>query len=220
MSTLGVSVLLIDSEEIKRVLNKVRVAREHLEKTWPPKDACVLSVMDFHWAVQDIYEIEIIMLKISFVAEHLRGKVERNEGKPSRVLVKAQQTPEFLRFVAVKELCHLMIDQEDDWSSSGVDTINGLLREWQLTDENGTGHTNPSDPLKSEMLAEIAAIEMMYPREFRARDREKLAANETTIQKIALDHDLPPYPIEQALRHRDILEACWQEIEAELAAKS
>ena len=211
--------MLIDSEQIKRILNKVRVAREHLEASWPPHDACVLSVMDFHWAVQDIYGIEIEMLKVSFAAEHLRGKVERNAGKPSRVLVRAQQTPEFLRFVAVKELCHLMIDEEDDWSAIGVDTIKGLLKEWELSGQNGTGHTDPSDPLKSEMLAEIAAIEMMYPREFRADDIEKIRAKDTTIQKVALDHDLPPYAIEQAHRHHDILEHCWCEIEEELNAK-
>lgn len=211
--------MLIESHEIRRVLNKVRVAREHLAASWPPKNACVLSVMDFHWAVQDIYKIEVEMLKVSFVAEHLRGTVERNSNKPSRVLIRAQQTPEFLRFVAVKELCHLMIDQADDWSANGVETINGLLREWQLTEENGNGHENPSNPLESEMLAEIAAIEMMYPREFRGPDIQKLQAKQTTIEKIALDHDLPAYAIEQALRHHDILEECWKELEQELAAR-
>jgi hypothetical protein len=112
-----------------------------------------------------------------------------------------------------------MIDEDDDWSSGGVETIQGLLREWELVDENGTGHTDPSDPLKSEMLAEIAAIEMMYPREFRADDIAKIAAKATTIQKIALDHDLPAHPIELAHRHHDILESCWTEIEAELASR-
>ncbi len=209
----------IDSEDIKRVLKKVRVAREHLAASWPPQNACVLSVMDFHWAVQDIYQIEVEMLKVSFVAQHLRGKVERNKGKPSRVLVRADQSPEFLRFVAVKELCHLMIDEEDDWSSEGVETISGLLKEWELSKQNGTGHTDPSNPLESEMLAEIAAIEMMYPREFRAADIEKIALKQTTLQKIALEHDVPPYAVEQAHRHHKILEGCWNEIEAEMAAR-
>jgi len=207
--------MLIPADEIVKVLNKVRVAREHLNASWPPKDACVLSVMDFHWAVQDIYGLDIEMLKVSFSAEHVRGKVERYSGR-ARVLVRASQTPEFLRFVAVKELCHLMIDEADDWSSTGVETIKGLLKEWELQGENGTGHLNPSDPLKSEMLAEIAAIEMMYPREFRAADIAKIAANEATVQKVALQHELPPYAIEQAHRHHDILEDCWKAIEATL----
>lgn len=211
--------MLIDSEEIKRVLKKVRVAREYLAEAWPPEDACILSVMDFHAAVQKIYDIEIGMTKVSFQAEHLRGMVERNEGKPSQVWVRASQTPEFLRFVTVKEICHLMIDEKDDWSSDGIETIKGLLREWALTGENGTGHENPSDPLMSEMLAEIAAIEMMYPREFRAADVAKVANGETTVEKIALQHDLPPYAIEQALRHHQVLEDCWEGIEAELETK-
>lgn len=205
--------MLIGAQEITAVLNKVRVAREHLMQAWPPKDACVLSVMDFHWAVQDIYTLEIEMVKVSFAAEHVRGKVERYNNKRARVLIRAAQSPEFLRFVAVKELCHLMIDESDDWSSLGVETIQGLLKEWELVGENGTGHTNPSDPLKSEMLAEIAAIEMMYPREFRATDIAKIAANQSTLQKVALQHELPAYAIEQAHRHHDLLDACWQAID-------
>lgn len=208
--------MLIAAEQIVHVLNKVRVAREHLNASWPPQDACVLSVMDFHWAVGDIYNLQIEMLKVSFPAEHVRGKVERYADGRARILIRAQQSPEFLRFVTVKELCHLMIDEHDDWSSAGVETIRGLLKEWALVGENGTGHLDPSDPLKSEMLAEIAAIEMMYPREFRADDIAKIAAKATTLQKIALEHELPPYAIEQAHRHHEILENCWKAIETEL----
>ncbi len=179
----------------------------------------MLSVMDFHWAVQDIYGLEIEMLKVSFSADHLRGKVERYSNNKARVLVRASQSPEFLRFVAVKELCHLMNDEEDDWSAAGVETITGLLKEWELRRENGTGDLDPTDPLMSEILAEIAAIEMMYPREFRANDIAKIAAKQTTTQKIALTHELPPYAIELAHRHHDILEQCWSALEKQLAAK-
>ena len=211
--------MLIQPEEITAVLNKVRIAREHLKTACPPHDEWVLSVMDFHWAVQDIYELEIEMLKVSFSADHVRGKVERYANKRARILIRAQQTPEFLRFVTVKELCHLMIDEEDDWSFMGVETIKGLLKEWELVGENGTGHTDPSDPLQSEMLAEIAAIEMMYPREYRASDIGKIKAKETTLKKIAMQHDVPPYAIEQAHRHHDMLEKCWCAIEAQIAGK-
>lgn len=108
-----------------------------------------------------------------------------------------------------------MIDETDDWSHRGVDTLSGLLREWELTGENGTGHLNPSEQLQSEMLAFIAAIEMMYPREFRAADIEKIAQKEITVERIALDHDAPPYAIEQAHRHHQILEECWTYVEAD-----
>lgn len=212
--------MLIYSDQIARILNKVRVAREHLDKTWPPKDACVLSVMDFHWAVEDIYGLKVEMLKVSFRADHVRGKVERYNNGTARVLIRADQSAEFLRFVTVKELCHLIIDEEDDWSSAGVETIRGLLKEWDLIRENGHGHTEPSEPLQSEKLAEIAAIEMMYPRQFRSHDLAKIVAKETTVQKIAMQHDVPAYVIEQAHRHHEILEVCWAAIETEIGVDS
>lgn len=205
--------MLIEDQKVARVLAKVRVARERHCEMWPPKDSHVLSVMDFHATLQDVYDLKIEMLKVYFSADHVRGKVERFAGG-ARILVRASQTPEFLRFVTVKELCHVMNDEEDDWSPRGGETISGLLKEWELLEENGDGHSDPSDPIKSEMLAEIAAIEMMYPREFRGADIQKIANKETTIQKIALQHEVPPYAIEQAHRHHDVLENCWGLLDA------
>lgn len=208
--------MLIDSGQIKKVLSKVRVAQEHLDSSSISDNSQILDVGSFHRAIEEIYNLTIEMVKVSFQADHLRGKVERYEGNRARILIKAQQAAEFIRFVTVKELCHLMIDETDDWSSHGVDTITGLQKEWQLIGENGTGHEDPVDSLKSEMLAEIAAIEMVYRRTYRANDVIKIRAQETTIAKIALEHDIPEYAVDHALRHNDILESCWTELEKTL----
>ena len=182
------------------------------------KPGPILSVMDLNWAVGDAYGLNIEMLEVSFDGQHFRGKVERYTGKRARILVRAQQAPEFMRFVSVKELCHLMNDEEDDWSALGTETISNLLREWEMCLDDGVGTTAPTNPLQSEYLAEIGAIELLYPFEYREADLQKLGNGETTIAKIALEHEAPAYAIEQALNHHEIFKKYWLAIEQAKAA--
>ena len=209
--------MLLDPVKVTAVLNKVRVIREHMAQGFC-EPGPVLRVMDLHWAVGDAYGLTIEMLEVSFDGQHFRGKVERYEGQTARILVRAHQPPEFMRFVSVKELCHLMNDEEDDWSALGTDTISNLMREWELWRNDGVGHKEPADSLQSEFLAEIGAIELMYPFEYREADLAKLAAGTTTIAKIALEHEAPAYAIEQALAHHETFKEFWMAIEQAKAA--
>ncbi|WP_373486685.1 hypothetical protein [Blastomonas sp.] len=203
----------ISGDKICAVLNKVRILREHLERECANKQGPVVSPTDVHWAVEQVYALTIEMVEVAFEASHFYGKVERYKDSRARVLVRSNLSDDMKRLVAVKELCHLAIDEQDDWSTLGLETIRGLMDEWRLLRENGEGHQNPADPLVSEMLAEIAAIEIMYPMHFRDADLAKLDANDTTIKQIALEHEIPAAAIETALDHHEILSEAWAKIE-------
>jgi hypothetical protein len=49
---------------------------------------------------------------------YLRGLVERYEDK-ARILIRAGHGEEWMRFTAAKELCHIAIDEKEDWSPLG-----------------------------------------------------------------------------------------------------
>jgi Zn-dependent peptidase ImmA (M78 family) len=202
----------IDMEKLAAVMRKVRVVRAHLHQVCHAPQEAVLRIMDLHWAIQDIYELEIEMLEVSFDGEHVRGNVERYSDKRARIFIRAHQPDDEKRLAAVKELSHIMIDEQDDWSTNGVETITGLLTETRLVAENGVGHENPTNPLQSETLAYAAAVELMYPYDYRDADIQKLDVSQTTIAKIALEHDVPPYAIEFALRNHATLKRCWDDI--------
>ena len=201
----------VSGEKLNFVLNKVRVIREHL-KTCPHPQEPTVNPDDIRWAIQDLYALEIDIVEVTFTAEHLAGNIERFDNKRARILVRSGQTAPMKRFVATKELSHLAIDEQDDWSTLGVETIKNLLSEYQLLEKNGEGHQNPARSLASEILAEIAAIELLYSFEYREADIKKIEADETTINKIALEHDVPPFAIETALVHYDVLKQIWDEI--------
>lgn len=205
----------ITGEQLNIVIDKVRVLREHLKHCPHPCEPA-LNPDDLHWAVQDVYKLDIEILEVPFAAEHTGGTVERYRDR-AKILIRSDLPVSMKRFIAVKELAHIAVDSEDDWSTSGVETIKSLLTEWELVEKNGDGHLNPERPLASELLAEIAAIEMMYPFEYRGSDLEKLQRGETSFTKIALEHDMPEFAVETALHHHETLSKVWQAVNASLA---
>lgn len=210
----------IDHQKIVAVYDKVRMLREHMAQLCPRPQGPVLRIMDLHWAVQDMYELAITMKEVSFQAVHLKGKVERYEGMRARVLVRANLSETEKRSVAVKELCHLVIDEKEDWSPIGTDTINEVLLDQSLFAANGVGQHDPSRPLQSEALAIMAATELMYSGDFQEIDARRLAADQTTISAIALQHEVPAYIIQHALQNRPLRDQAHADLAMQLAGVS
>lgn len=204
--------MLLEREKILATLNKVRIVREHLKRVCLESQGPVLSVMNLHYVIQDIYGLQIEMLEVLFESNLIGGNSERYDGKGARILVSSTLSHELKRFVTIKELCHIMNDEKDEWSTLGVETIRGLMKEVELIKKNGDGHPTPTPALQSEMLAMIAAIELSYPFEFREIDIRKIAAEETTLAKIALEHQIPAYIVEHALDQHAFFVEFWNVI--------
>lgn len=188
----------IDDAKLTMTLKKTAVLREQLGQMCTGKQGLELSVMDLHYVVGKVYGLEIEMREVSFQAVYLRGKVERYQDNRARVLVRSNLTDTEKRLVAVKELCHLALDEKDDWSTDGAAMLEAILSDSQ-------GDSIPAThvlltPIESEALALLAAGELMYPADFREADAAKIAAGEMTVSAIALQHEVPPFIVEQALR--------------------
>ncbi len=211
--------MLIGIDKLVTVLRKVRNLREHLVKLCPAPQGPIISIMDLHWAIQDMYVLRIEMWEAAYDGEHVVGALLRFpkfDPPSARIYVKAGQSEEERRYAAAKELSQIVIDEPDDFSTLGVETLSALLVEWKLASENGVGHPKPSDVLQSEQLAEIAAIELMYPFEFRANDLKKIENGETSIARIALEHRVPEHAIEQAFRHHVTIANCWAIVSSDM----
>lgn len=194
----------ISNDRIAVMLKKVAVLREQLGALCLAKQEPALRVMDLHFVVEQVYGLKIEMIEVDFAAVYLRGKVERYANNTARVLVRSGVADTDKRLATVKELCHLALDEKEDWSTDGCIMVDALIDESRAY-LKGKGIEAPTSPLQSEALALIAAGELMYPSEYRAADAEKLAKNETTISAIALQHDVPPFVIEHALENESIL---------------
>jgi hypothetical protein len=204
--------MLVTHEKIEECLRKVVEVREYIKMYSPEPLGLVLNLADFHYAVQDICDLKIEVLEVTFEGQHLRGTTELYNDKTARVLIRSGQTEYEKRLAVAKELSHLLIDGEQDCSTDGAETIKELLQEWHVAKQNGVGHMDPPEPLVSEIMAFVVALQLLYSDEFQAADIEKLDQGVKTLQQISLEHEVPAHAIEQALDRHDDLKEFWEKI--------
>lgn len=196
----------VNHDKLATVLKKVDLVREQLAATCVGKLEPTLRVMDLKYVVEQMYGLEITMVEASFSAIYLKGHIMRYANNKATVIVRYGLSAAERRWVAIKELCHLIIDEAEDWSTDGAQIVDSLLEESVTWSENGIGLPDPVPSVLSELLAVLAANELAYPGEYRIADQKKLNAEQSTIGGIAIQHDLPPYVIEHALRHHEMIQ--------------
>ncbi|WP_128082166.1 hypothetical protein [Sphingomonas sp. Ant20] len=187
------------------VLKKVEVVREQLDAMCIGKQGPALRVMDLAYVISEVYKLQIEMVVVDFRADHLKGNLERYSDGRARVLVRADLNDAEKRLVAVKELCHLFIDEKDDWSADGTATIDAYLK---MESAVGEGEDRPiaGNTIHSELMAMLAATELMYPQEYREADALKMAEEGATLSSIALEHEIPAYVIRHAITNKVTLD--------------
>jgi len=191
--------MIVSSQKLEAAYRKVHQIKEHMRAHCLAPDRSKLSVQDLQWCVCDMYKLTIEMKEVAFEGEHLRGLVERYKDR-ARILIRAGQGEEWVRFTAVKELCHLAMDEGEDWSPRGHETIEMLLLEESLDNAGAQADRKIADAkAQSEKLAEIAATELMYPHEYRQDDLTAVNSGKTTITALAIHFQVPEYVIGTAL---------------------
>jgi Zn-dependent peptidase ImmA (M78 family) len=203
--------MILDFTKAKTVFLKVKHVREEMRRYCLAPDRFDLSIEDLQHVVSGMYTIQIVKKQVAYEGTFVRGLIERYQKSQSRVVIyiKKNIDDDAKRFVAVKELCHVVIDEKEDWSPEGEKTIETLLIEYVVN--NGETAQTPS---QSEILAEIAAIELMYPYDLRILDAAKLANKETSLQKIANTHKMPEEIVSRSLSkwYQDMAKRLWDEV--------
>jgi hypothetical protein len=116
-------------------------------------------------------------------------------------LLRKDQVEDMMRFASVKELCQVALDEPEDWSPAGTETLEAYGYEVALDMAGGNGEKRKlaERHIQSERLAEIAATELMYPFEFRAQDLADITAQKTTRKAIALHFHMPEFGRRQGI---------------------
>jgi len=103
------------------------------------------------------------------------------------------------RFVALKELMHILVDKDDDDLTPYGDIIlEKLVLEGHIGVISGNGDEPPA---QSELVAEVAAIEVIYPVGLRTNDSKQIQDpdSEITMAKVGLRYEAPGPIISTAL---------------------
>ena len=164
-----------------------------------------LPVEEFQRIISQMYQIKIEKFQVPFEATFIRGLLERYDDH-AKIYVRKNQEEDWKRFVAVKELCHLVIDEKEDWSTSGVSIVRKLISEYKIDKDKPAARA-----IQSEIFAEIAAIELLYPFSERRRDAILLENGEMTNAKIASYYKIPEAIVDRALseNHEELSSYVW-----------
>lgn len=170
------------NEKVAAVFVKAKRLNEAI---WDGDDAGQLSIDRLRAIISDMYAVDITITEVDFEGQHVRGMIEvYNGGRTAKVYIRQKQHDLWKRFVAVKELCHVVIDKKEDWSPHGSDTLEKLMvgDVLDLADHNG---------FASERLAEVIAHELVYPHEHRRQDLAKVVAGDCKLNDLALKYGIP-----------------------------
>jgi hypothetical protein len=185
--------MLIDLSKAVLAFQKLEAVRNDYRTYVLAGDSPQIRIEDLYAVVGNMYGIEIVKTSVPFDATHTRGMFERWKSRVN-VRIRRDQPMDWLRFAAVKELFHLINDETEDFQPDGTITIIGIVAEYTVI---SSGLPHPS--IQSEDLAEICALEFMYPYEYREADMAAIKAGNTTVSKIALHYGVPSTLISKAV---------------------
>lgn len=202
--------MLIKDDKVCAVFKKVHHIREEYQRYVIGNNTHLIAIEDLQRVVENMYDLAIVKTQLNFSSVFIRGMMERHKDK-ILIRVYSGQPLDWKRFTTVKEMCHVVIDEAEDWSVEGVTTLKEMIHEFSL--ESTPDSAEEAEKVsQSELLAEIAATEIMYPYEVRQGDLKRLSEKATTFDIIAKEHGLPVSVVGRALSksyHEEIAIPIW-----------
>jgi len=200
--------MLLHADKLLAALKQAKEVIEHTRLYCLSSDRIPVSIVDLEWVIQDITGISISKYQVTTSTNltYFRGMLDRSSKGKARIFINANQPDYWQRYTCAKELCHILIDKESDFSQDGAQTLNKMIEAKAMErflDENKIpqedGMKVPDNEVQSENIAEIIATEIMYPYEFREKDLAQLKAGKVTTASLALHFKVPPLIIQTAL---------------------
>lgn len=171
-----------------------------------------VSIENLQRIVERITRKPIKMDTVDFVGTRVRAELERYDDH-FEIHVRAGQPVEWVRLAVVKEFWHALSDNEEDYSPDGVKIIRELVKYTGF----GFNWDDLSTQARAEKLAEIFALELLYPIEYRTQDVEE-RANGASIEQISERRGVPPLWVERALdpEYHAACESNWKSIRGDI----
>lgn len=185
---------------IVRLIDAYYLAKKVVHYYWMHTEGDTLegavSVENIQKIVELMTGIKIEKFLVPSEGKFIRGFTDRNHST-AQIYIADNQSDEWKRQTTVKELCHILCDNEDEFQPNPKETIEHIIADEGKFDE----HSTPV--AMSERIAEIVAIELLYPLELRDSDLVHLGEG-ASISALALTRKVPPRYIEIACNEQHI----------------
>ena len=150
-----------------------------------------VSVEDVQKAVESICDVTVEKSVVLSSGLFLHSMLFRFNSRRCVILLREDLSESIRRFATLKELSHIFLDDEEDWSTDATKTIAGLIELGLLEREQNGEHEPRNQVIVAEHLAEIAATELVYPPERRQKDRILLDSAEISYRRLSATYGAP-----------------------------
>ena len=182
-------------ERLKSTFHSVKKVKLHLENGKGPK--IPISIEDLQQSIQEVFGVKIEKSEVHIITKSVGGFYERHSEKLAKIYVSGGQASEMVRYVLTKEMCHIVVDQPNERSPHGDRTIAAILN--FMSSELMPFFGDENNQIRSEQLAELAAIEFLYPYELRGPDRLKIRPTGASYSSLARHYGIPEFVVARAL---------------------
>jgi len=194
--------MYLSADKVEEAFRKLSEVARHGNLDCVQQNRIPVSVEDVITVTAEVTGYSIEKYLVDFEGRHVRGEIEKyKKEKRAVIYIRKEQDEADRRFATVKEAMQLIIDEQEDCNPYGEQTIDALVADAYFGP--GDGNKEPADEhLQSEMIAEWAALEVMYPYEVRLVDEQSIKGGETSINALALNYELPAEIVAKALHSR------------------
>ena len=157
-------------------------------------DAIPVPMDNLKHAIEQIYDVTISLQIVPLDSSLLRGSIERY---PERTVINidSEINSQWTRYVFAKEVCHHLVDNDDFRTTDPTTVIETVILDDPELDKNGATAMD----VQSEYLTKLAAIELLFPLQFRDKCIEDIARGESSTYEISVYFDIPEHLVEYAL---------------------
>jgi hypothetical protein len=188
--------MFLNVEKVNRALDcsdKVLAALGLVAADSPFIPVSIEEIQDYVTATGwEIEKEEVVYLQ----GQYIRGRLHRYPNKKAKIHIRRDQEPDWKRLVAAKELFQILVDEDADLCPYGDEILDALVLEGHI----GILGTMEGSKGQTELIAELAAQETLYPLSHREHDLK----NGASIGKLALRYGIPEGTVSTMLNPRYI----------------
>jgi hypothetical protein len=185
-----------DIEHLVKLFSGVRDVRETMKTYGLAPTMLKPSLWDLQLGFENTYRVKIERVLVEGLPGNLVRGMYLRYNDLVKIVVDSNQSENFIHYVTVKELCHLILNDAEYMTAEPVPLIEMMIYEETSRPMEGEA---PLD-LVSDMWTKCAAHELLFPYEIREQALVDLASGDTTKYKLAQQHDVPEHVIEWTLR--------------------
>lgn len=183
--------MIVEASDLAHCLGMVNTVRHDIAlNSFPSESASSIPALVKVCQETKGVEIEFHQVDSPSSDKWLLGACIVNDGKVQQILFANHLNRCWRRFVLCKEMMHLLIDCDDYRNPQIFAHLQEISLHFPIDD------SRPSKPVVAEFLAEVAALEYLFPYKIRS---EILAQGNVNFQAVAEQYRVPVLFVERYL---------------------